>query len=48
MNGGSQAHSALFGAVGRPPGAVLVNNVVPVGGGGAGTRKRGEAGETEH
>jgi hypothetical protein len=48
MNGGHQAHSTLFGAVGCPPGPVLVNNVVPVCSGGADAGKRGEAGETEH
>jgi len=48
MNGGHQAHSTLFGAVGGTPGPVPVNNVVPVGSGGADSRKRSEAGETEH
>jgi hypothetical protein len=48
MNRGHQAHSTLFGAVGRSPGTVLVDNVVPVGTRGADARKRSQAGETEH
>jgi hypothetical protein len=48
MNGGRQAHSTLFGAIWCAPRPVLVNDVVPVGSGGAGIRKRGETGETEH
>ena len=48
VDGGQQVHPTLFGAVGCPPGSVLVNNVVSVGNGGAGIGKRAENGSSSY